>query len=168
MPLRTSGICRHKTRAFPTDEPPHPAHLSPCSAMDADGWKEGVMTTIETRRQAGRPTVRTWIEPTAWARELQEFTRRNAGRRARLEVDDPALGAQTQERDDTILGVVYDPRDGGIQIMLGDIEGGDRHHVRSIGGVTSVDLLSGSSGRDLVLRIAHGHGRVQTLLTLLG
>jgi Family of unknown function (DUF5335) len=114
-----------------------------------------------------RPTIRSWGDPATWPLALEEFTRRNVGRRARLELDDPALGAQTQERDDTVLGVAYDPRDARLQIMLGDMDGGNRHHVRSIAGVTAVDLLTATSGRDLVLRIAHGHGRVQTLLTLL-
>lgn len=124
---------------------------------------------IATRIRAQRkPIVRTWRHAAEWTTALQEFTARNAGRHARLELDDPTFGAQTQERDDTILGVAYDPHDARVQIMLGDIDGGSRHHVRSIGGVVSVDLLTGGSGRDLVLRIAHGHGRVQTLLTLLG
>jgi hypothetical protein len=123
------------------------------------------MTTM--RQAPSRPTIRSWTDPGSWAAALEEFTRRNVGRRARLELDDPALGAQVQERDETVLGVAYDRQDARLQIMLGDIDGGNRHHMRSIGGVTAVDLLTASSGRDLVLRIAHGHGRVQTLLTLL-
>src|SRR5690606_23692387 len=43
-----------------------------------------------------------------WAEELQEFTRRNAGRRASLEVNDPELGAQSQEHDYPFLGAAYD------------------------------------------------------------
>lgn len=124
------------------------------------------MTAIRMRPER-KPSVRTWRDASEWGTALKEFTGRNAGRHVRLELDDPALGAQTQERDDTLLGVAYDPRDARVEIMLGDIEGGSRHHVRSIGGVVSVDLLTGSGGRDLVLRIAHGHGRVQTLLTML-
>ena len=118
-------------------------------------------------RAERKPSVRTWRDAGEWRTALKEFTGRNAGRHVRLELDDPTLGAQTHERDATLLGVAYDPHDLRVEIMLGDIEGGRRHHTRSIGGVVSVDLLTGSSGRDLVLRIAHGHGRVQTLLTML-
>jgi len=125
------------------------------------------MMTVQMGRHAGRPVVHRWVDPCAWVSELREFTRRNAGRYARLEVDDPALSARTRQRDDTILGVIYDPHDARIGIMLGDVNGGNGYHVRFIRGVTSVDLLTGSSGRDLVLRIAHRHGRRQTLLTLL-
>jgi len=127
------------------------------------------MTTtmkVQRSRGGGRPKLQSWADASAWAPALQEFTRRNAGRHARLEVDDRTLGPRTHERDDTILGVDYDPRGGRVEIMLGDIDGGPRHHLRSIEGVTGVDLLTGSSGRDLVLRIAHGRGRMQTLVTL--
>ena len=125
------------------------------------------MTTSDVRPRVGRPVVQSWSDTTTWAHALREFTRRNAGRHARLEVEDAALGPRTHERDDKILGVSYDPRARRVEIMPGDIEGGPRHHVRCIEGATCVDLLTGSSGRDLVLRIAHGYGREQTLLTLL-
>jgi len=97
---------------------------------------------------------------------LEEFTTRNAGRRARLAIDDRGTAEETRERDDAILCVAYDPYGCRVDIVLGDLGNGGRHHVSSIGGVTSVDLLTGITGRDLVLRVAHGRGRVQTLLTL--
>jgi hypothetical protein len=126
------------------------------------------MTSTEVHQPLGRPTLHTWLEPATWVGALKEFTVRNVGRHARLEVDDPALGAPVQQRGDTVLGAAYDPLTRRVEITLAEAPaGGLRHHVRSIAGVTSVDLLTGSSGRDLMLRIAHAHGRGQTLLTLL-
>jgi nucleotide-binding universal stress UspA family protein len=99
-----------------------------------------------------------------WADELAAFTRRNVGRRASLEVDDPELGAQSQERDYPFLGASWDRHDERVEIMVGDFEGAGRHLTRGIAGVTGIDLLRDESGRDGVLRVAHHPG--QTILTL--
>jgi hypothetical protein len=97
-----------------------------------------------------------------WAERLEEFTRRNAERRATLEVIDPELGAQVEEVGMCFVGAAFDPYDARVQLMFGS----DRHtHLtRSIPGVTGVQLLKDRGGRDQILRIAHGRG--QTLLTL--
>lgn len=99
-----------------------------------------------------------------WAKELSAFTKRNAGRRAALEVDDPELGAQAQEHDYPFLGAAYDHHDQRVELMLGDFEGVRRHLTRGITNVRSIDLLRDEHGRDWILRI--GHGRGQTMLTL--
>ena len=99
-----------------------------------------------------------------WAEEFAAFTKRNAGRRASLEVDDPEFGAQAQEHDYPFLGVAYDHHDDRVEIMLGDFIGVQRHLTRGISGVKSVDRLIDGNGRDRILRIAHGDG--QTILTL--
>lgn len=106
----------------------------------------------------------TRIPPERWAQELEAFTRRNAGRRTALEVDDPELGAQAQEHDYPLLGAAYDHHDGRVEIMLGDFSGPERHLTRNIPGVTAIDLIRDEQGRDWMLRIVHGAG--QTLLTL--
>jgi nucleotide-binding universal stress UspA family protein len=62
--------------------------------------------------------------PTAdWAAELNAFTKRNVGRIAAVEVDDPELGAQAQEHDYPFLGVSWDHHDERVEIMLGDFVG---------------------------------------------
>jgi nucleotide-binding universal stress UspA family protein len=109
-------------------------------------------------------TERSTIAPDAWARELEAFTQRNAGRRAALEVDDPELGAQSLERDYSLLGVAFDHQDGAVEIMVGDFEGTKHHFTHNIADVKGVDLLQDQHGRDWILRIAHGRG--QTILTL--
>ena len=97
-----------------------------------------------------------------WAERLEEFSRRNVGRVATLEVIDPDLGAQIEEVGMPFAGASFDPRDARVQLMLGN----DRHaHLsRYIPGVTAVQLLRDRTGRDRILRVAHGRG--QTLLTL--
>lgn len=99
-----------------------------------------------------------------WAEQLSTFTRRNAGRRASLEVDDPEYGLLMQEHGYPLLGVAYDRHDQRVEIMLGDLQGTRRHLSRGISHVRSVDVLRDATGRDRVLRVAHGRG--QTLLTL--
>ena len=98
-----------------------------------------------------------------WAAELDAFTKRNVGRLASLEVDDPDLGAQSQERDYPFLGATWDHHDERVEIMLGDFEGVRRHLTRGIAGVTAVDVMQDDQGRDAVLRIGHGVG--QTILS---
>ena len=120
---------------------------------------------------AAMTRVRTSIEPPVvvsldrpdWSKELDEFTRRNLGRRGALEVDDPELGAQAQEHDYPLLGASYDHHDGRVELMFGELGDVQRHLTRGIGGVSGIDILANDRGRDLALRIEHGAG--QTLLT---
>ena len=104
------------------------------------------------------------LDEDRWAEELSAFTKRNAGRRAALEVDDPELGAQAQEHDYPFLGAAYDRHDQRVELMLGDFVGVQRHLTRGIPHVQSIDILRDEHGRDWILRI--GHGRGQTILTL--
>ncbi len=101
---------------------------------------------------------------TAWEASLREFSRRNAGRTTRLEIDHDELGAQWQEVALTLRGVGLDVRDGRIEIMLDDGERMGAHLTHSIRQATDVAVLRGTDGRDTVLRIAHPGG--QSLLTL--
>jgi nucleotide-binding universal stress UspA family protein len=114
-----------------------------------------------SRRGPGAPDE---IPEREWAAALEAFTRRNAGRLATLEVDDPEIGAQAQQHDYPFLGAAYDRHDRRIELMFGDLEQTSRHLTRGIGNVRHVDLLKDAAGRDWVLRIAHGSG--QTILTL--
>lgn len=102
--------------------------------------------------------------PETWARVLTEFARRNDGRRTTLEVDDPDIGAQTQESGYALIGASYDHHDDRIELMLGVPRAGGPHLTRSIAGVTFLSILTDSTGHELGLCIRHGQG--QTLLML--
>jgi nucleotide-binding universal stress UspA family protein len=110
------------------------------------------------------PTATEQFASYEWAERLEEFTRRNSGREATLEVIDPEIGAQVEHRGVPFLGASFDPRDARVQLMFGAPDGRGSHLTRSIGGVTAVQMLRDRSGKDLFLRVAHGRG--QTLLTL--
>jgi len=100
-----------------------------------------------------------------WARKLDEFSRRNTGRRGRLEVDDPALGAQVEMTGYGFLGATYDYHGKRAQLMFGSAERDGPHLVRGISNIKSVDILSdGDAERDTALSIASDDG--QTLLVL--
>jgi hypothetical protein len=105
------------------------------------------------------------LEHSRWSEVLDDFTRRNVGRRTKLEVVDPAIGAQSQEGDYPLLGVTFDPIDQRVEIMLGELGPGEPHLSRSVGEVDSLDVLTNRDDQDIALRLRHGSG--QTILTLL-
>ena len=131
---------------------------STCSVLTVP--HTAVMTRVRTTVE---PPVVTTVPVPKWSEELDEFTRRNIGRRGVLEVDDPEIGAQAQEFDYPLLGATYDPHDKRVNLMFGAPENVTHHLTRGIAGVSSVDILRDEAGRDLAIRIAHGTG--QTLLT---
>ena len=100
-----------------------------------------------------------------WEPALEAFSKRNAGRRVRLEVDDPELGAQVQQAGFALLGVSYDHHDRRIEIMLGDPADNTRHLTRTIAHADDVAFYAGPEERERALRIERGRG--QTLFTFL-
>ena len=100
----------------------------------------------------------------AWTETLRRFSDHNVGRRAILEIDDPAIGAQAQVVDYPFLGASYDPRTQRAELMFGGSRGTRAHLTHSIAGIRSIDVMEGGDGRDRVLRVAHDGG--QTLMTL--
>jgi nucleotide-binding universal stress UspA family protein len=105
------------------------------------------------------------IEMSDWSLRLGDFTRRNAARHVILEVDDPEIGSQAEVKDYPFLGIDFDHRTRRVEIMLGDPEPGGRHLTHATSGVTSIDVVEDSDGRDAILRLAHGKG--QTLLSFI-
>ena len=101
--------------------------------------------------------------PLSWSRMLNEFSRRNMGRRTILEVDDLEIGAQAQEYNYPLIGASYSEREKRLELMVGDRQAGGRHLSRSIGSVASIDILTDGAGLDVALRVQHGTS--QTLLT---
>ena len=99
-----------------------------------------------------------------WAQKLDDFSRRNTGRRGRLEVDDPAVGAQVEMTGYRFLGATYDSPSKRAQLMFGNTERDGSHLVRGISNIKWVEILSNENGRDTVLSIASDDA--QTLLVL--
>ena len=94
-----------------------------------------------------------------WMAQLTQFTLRNTGRRVSVEVDDPAFGAQAQVSGHVLRGADYDRRTRRVELMLGDGLDGPRHLTHAMTGVTELQLLRDSEGRDVVLRIGQGAGQ---------
>ncbi len=103
-------------------------------------------------------------KPEEWPALLEAFTRRNQGRRTRLEVDDPDVGAQAEETGYVLRGATYDRHDARVALMFG-APGGRSHLTRAIDGVTMVAVHAEPGGRDVALAVTRGAG--QTLLTFL-
>lgn len=100
---------------------------------------------------------------TDWSRLLTEFSRNNAGRRARLEIDDSAIGAQTEMSGYRFQGASFEPASDRATLMFGSGKAGGAHLERAITRVKSVELLcSKQTGADVALAIGHEGG--QTLL----
>jgi hypothetical protein len=97
---------------------------------------------------------------TEWTTMLHDFTRRNAGRMATLEIDDPEYGAQIQDASHPLLGVAYDTRDERVEIMLGEQGSTENRITHTIPGATSVECAADGSGE--TLRVTSG--RAHTLL----
>jgi hypothetical protein len=89
-----------------------------------------------------------------WTLLLAEFTRRNAARPTRLELNDPELGAQVLEEDVPLHGITYDPRDDRIEIMLGEAGASRRHLTHAIAQRSGIELLR-TDGVDHALCIEH-------------
>lgn len=97
-----------------------------------------------------------------WNDVLREFTARNAGRLAKLEEDDPEIGAVTQANRYPLVGVDYDRKDRRLSIMLGYTRSTERHLTRSISHPRSISVVR-VRGRDTALSVAHDGG--QSLLS---
>jgi len=140
----TTGLVRGATcSVLVTPEP---------SVVQLDRMQQALTGTSEIR------------SPDRWAEQLTAFARRNDGRRTTLEVDDPAIGAQTQETGYALMGASYDRHDGCVELMLGVPRARTPHLTRNIADVDAIAVLSDATGQDLGLRIHHGDG--QTLLLL--
>ena len=97
-----------------------------------------------------------------WPAVLDAFTRRHAGRRSWLEVDDPSSGAQLQQRGLTFAGAAFDRHDRRVVLSFLDAADPMRHLTRDVPRVDWVALRAGPGAGDEVLCLAHGRG--QTLL----
>ena len=105
------------------------------------------------------------VKPEEWATVLEKFSARNDGRRVKLEVDDPDLGAQVQQSGFALLGATYDHHDKRVDVMLGDPQNHTRHLTRSIPRADDISIVAEPDGPERTLRVLSG--RSQTLVTFL-
>ena len=105
----------------------------------------------------------TSAKPNEWIDALNDFTRRNAGRRATIEVDDPEIGAQMLGRG-ALVGVTYDPHDRRVEIMVGDAHRARRHLMHSIPKVESIAMTADEHSASETLELRHGRGHTLLLI----
>lgn len=137
-----TGVLRRATRAVLAAPPPAAAERA---------WTE--------LRMRGAATI---DDATEWGAVLDAFTRRHAGRRSWIEVDDPSSGAQLQQRGLTFAGATYDRHDHRVVLSFLDPAAPTRHLARDIARVGWIALRGGATPAEEVLCLAHGRG--QTLL----
>ncbi|MEO7458429.1 MAG: universal stress protein [Gemmatimonadaceae bacterium] len=100
-----------------------------------------------------------------WDEELRAFVERNRERSTRLEMDDPGIGAQVQESGYVLVGASYDRHDEHVALMFGGDGSGAPHLTRSLGGVRSVAVTSGTQDDDVALCIESDAGRALLTFT---
>ena len=106
----------------------------------------------------------TSAKPREWADALNDFTRRNKGRRVSVEIDDPDIGAQMLGRG-AFVGVTYDPHDRRVEIMVGDAHRARRHLMHSIEKVDSIAMTTDERAGNEALELRHGSGHTLVLVS---
>lgn len=108
-----------------------------------------------------------FIEREQWKIFLQEFSKRNQLRPARLEIVGE-IGAQEEEQHLPLLGVTFEPKGsaaGSVEVLLGGDTAKDQRRVdHLIEDVQRIALLTGSSGLEEGIGIEDQEG-TKTLLT---
>ena len=132
---------------------------APCSVLAVPG---SAATRAATREHAGQGRTRT-VPPDEWSRQLETFSRSNAGRQCTAEIDDRELGAQVQGNALPLIGAAYDHHDQEVQLMFGASGLAGRYLSHVVPDVSQVDVLADEDGRDRALRVASGSG--STLVT---
>lgn len=107
------------------------------------------------------------IERDAWARYLNEFTRRNESRPTWLQVFGEG-GAQSEEQGLPLVGISVEEKGADaprVQIMLGGHDAIESRHLTHM--ITGVELLVpqvGADGRDEAIEFVDKHGGASLLI----
>ena len=94
-----------------------------------------------------------------WARELQEFSRANAGRRTTLRLEDPEIGIQECGKEFPLWGAVYDAKRDRVDMMLGRSGTVDGHLTHSLPAPKSIEIQRRDDGKAEALVIQLRTGR---------
>ena len=107
------------------------------------------------------------IERDAWARYLNEFTKRNESRPTWLQVFGEG-GAQSEEQGLPLLGISLEEKGADaprVQIMLGGHDAIEsRHLTHMISGVELLIPQVGADGRDEAIEFVDKHGEASLLI----
>ncbi len=102
------------------------------------------------------------IERDRWQAYLDDFSKRNAGRVARVEVMSEDVGAQEAAEMLPLEGVTFERKGSAapaVEIMLGGAGSGDaRHLTHTVTGVRRIVPKAGADGREDALEIEAGDG----------
>jgi hypothetical protein len=98
-----------------------------------------------------------------WSARLATFSRTNASRRCRIEIDDRDFGAQTLGAELLLVGATFDRPDGDVQLVFGT--SGRMGHAIShvVPDVSTVEILADTEGHDRALHLVTHSG--STLVT---
>jgi nucleotide-binding universal stress UspA family protein len=101
-----------------------------------------------------------------WGVALDEFSARNVGRKARLEIVDPALGLPTVQVEDYVfLGATFDEGSWRVTLMMSDATQFTQHLSHAISDVQAIDIVEGGDGRHRALLVEDLRGHAVLTFT---
>jgi nucleotide-binding universal stress UspA family protein len=133
-------------------------HVAPCSVLASPPPDAAERVELELESSGTGGTS----DASAWGQMLDVFTTRNTGRHVRVEVDDPAFGAQVQARGYVLFGAMFDAHDRRVEVMLSAPDAKRSHLTRTMSDVDWIAVTRNPTGRDVALQMRHGRG--ETLL----
>lgn len=113
---------------------------------------------------AAGPRTEVYASADEWAEPVVAFSRRNAGRVARLEVDTEVMGTQQSVAGTPLRAVDFERGANALHVIFATPGREASHFVHTIEGPTSVAVYRDDDGTDVALRVMHEGG--YTLLTL--
>ena len=121
---------------------------APCSLLCVPG-------SALTRGSADEalPLARTSVPRSAWRQTLERFSDRQAGRRCRLDWDEPGEGGRVIGSTLKLIGADYDERDNAVRFMFGAAELAGEHATHVVSNVHGMDQLCDSEGAERGLSI---------------
>lgn len=132
-----------------------------CSVLCVPGSAEARVATRAITPHAH--TTRSY-DAVEWPATLDQFSKRNSGRRCTIEIDHGNLGAQVQGTNVPFVGAVYEPHNNTAELIFGETTIVGRHFTSMITNVSDISIATDENGNDQSLRIANTQG--QTLLLL--
>lgn len=127
----------------------------------ADAKQESARKLGARRSEKHAPLVAPNLADEAMAARLRDVTRRNAGRRVVVEVDNPKLGAQALAFDYSFLAADFDALHGHMHVIVADGQNGAQHRVtHTIGRPLALDIRRAVDGSDYVVRLRDAVGQL--------